>query len=1123
MKAKYILTALAIPALIAACSNDDFEQIQTPSNAGDAVLQGRSAGQLSLEAVKAEIGDDADTRVVGSPDDNNGIKWMWEDANDKIGAVVTDWGTKIGNTDERNIVDYENYPQYAITNYPFAPNIDGPSAGAKFSTPTAVVSGAYLFYNKYDGAATQRRVIEHEIDRLNTVGTGIDKGMEQVGTVEAKRNFFISPIVDLAVADGDPISKPVNLTSVYSVLHFKLKTDLKGDYYSKGFKINKIVMRTMGADDEFKRKLIIDPAAIATIQKSLAKKAEYKHLFKTNGAIDAMQLTDAEISEALGLVNAEMANPKNQIGVSSEGTKDMVYQLDEPYVFTSSDQQMDLMVLMPAGTYKNGKATQKYEGLDNGVFHMTVYTSEGTYDSYVVQKLEQTFKRGYKYNISRTLIIDGGRTNVNLFDPNEGFSIETTEDYNYVIEYINEHYRDFGNDSKWKTPVLNFKKGVTVDVDAAHFFPEFPVKYLGDATLNLIGEGLAYEFQPKNVILGKDAAKAGRPTIQFKDATSTFSFNENVKTDKALGTDGENYTAAIKLISGAKVIVAEGKEVNFEILTSNTALDINKGAVVNVTDAKALTDGTVSVMEGAKLNANNTYTNKAVMNIAKNAEVKTAKNATNEGEITVEGVGKLTAAATFTNEGKVLVKALNLSGMNDKSRAMASFTTLVNKGELITEASVAYKGTYGGLVTIGTLNNSGKVSNNGETKVTTTMSNTGTVTLESDPYALLDIKAGGSTGKGSIVLADATQYEMFDSYYTGRNNLSDVSGVIETTLNQETYDKVMANYGTYKSDATQETAWVVLNKITLNDEVKLVATLTDEKDFVLAEGATLNATAALTINSLVADGANTALAGKDITVEETVTIAEKAALTNNVALTINWTSNETNMLIVNGELLNKGAIDTEDSQTTTANNIVTVISKTGKLVNQGKLSKAAAPEFDAKSAAYKAMQDLAKKLKSTDGYKGKALGLGNIRFEKFTSNVTTSTDWTTNNAEVTETEFITLITKGKWTKVSGYYALTSGKLAMYLGGAENIDNSGDFAWFAERAKMNAAKKVFMFGVAIGANEMPYLATTWFESTNSGTLDLSYSGAHPTTCWAWGNNTQVIDNAVKIGYFNNEKE
>lgn len=107
--------------------------------------------------------------------------------------------------------------------------------------------------------------------------------------------------------------------------------------------------------------------------------------------------------------------------------------------------------------------------------------------------------------------------------------------------------------------------------------------------------------------------------------------------------------------------------------------------------------------------------------------------------------------------------------------------------------------------------------------------------------------------------------------------------------------------------------------------------------------------------------------------------------------------------------------------------------------------------------------------------------------------------------------------------MSGYYALTSGKLAMYLGGAENIDNSGDFAWFAERAKMNAAKKVFMFGVAIGANEMPYLATTWFESTNSGTLDLSYSGAHPTTCWAWGNNTQVIDNAVKIGYFNNEKE
>lgn len=1128
MRTKYVLATLALPALFAACSNDDFEQLQGPTS-DNSVLQGRAKGNIALSVTKEGANADANTRVVGDIDANNSINWMWEGKDDKLGAVVVDYKT------DGSIVDLATYPFYAITNYPFAPEIEVPAASAKFSTPTAVVSGAYMFYNKYDGQNTSRRVISHEIDRLITVDAGTEAGLKQVGTnpAEGGQNFFISPVIDLAIADGADIAKPVSLSSVYSVLHFKLKTDLVGDYYAKGFKVNKIVLKTLGKDgnqskDLFMRKLTLDPAAIAKIQKDLG--IQNPTLFKSNGAIDAMRLTDEEIGTALSLVNDKFANPVNKIGEVTEGTEDLVYQLATPFTFTSKDQAMDLMVIMPAGIYHKATGLPEYGGKTEGVLQMTVYTSEGTYDNYILND-DYTFLRGKKYNIVREMIIDGGRTNVNLFDPNAGFNVETTEDYNYVIDYIKAHYRDFGNSSSWKTPVLNLVAGKTIDVDAEHYFPSFPVKYTGAATLKLVGENQTYKFEPENVILGEDV---NRPTINVADANSTIKFEEDVKT-VAGKTDGTDITAAVKLISAGNVEVADGKEVNFELLESKKQLDINEKAIVNISGANAKTVGIVNVKEGSKLNANNTFENSAAMTIEANAVATFAKATTNNGEITVEGLGKLVSTSTFmnTSAGEILVEKCDLQYMNSKDRATAEFKTVTNNGKITIEASVDKKGTYGGLMTVETLlTNNGEISNNGEMSVSN-VENSGTIILESDPYALLSITKGNLTnlnGSGSVVLADPTQYEMFDSYYTGRNSLSEqaLTGVIETTLDQATYDKVMANYATYSPAGAnqQETAWKVLNKITVTGKLDLAATATDNKDFILPENASINSKeSTLTINSLRTTGKATKLtavsANTTITVEDAVTAGGELTVDSKVKLLIK--QGAATMLNVTGKLINLGTIDTEESQdANNPNKVMTLVS--GELLNQGKLSQKSQNEYSIEGANFKIVYDLISKLGSN------LKGDDNYRIEVNNG----SYSWRgnlTNSETITPAILKNIITKGRWQDVeSGYYGLAwqSGTkyYAIYLNTGTESTQPTEIVTLVTEAKKKVAsgrtRTMYEQIVDKVSADTPYdqVSKTWFYiEKNTGTVDL-LKAATDVNSWAYG---EIYDNTTgtKKGKFNNE--
>lgn len=946
-----------LPAMFAACTNEVFEQVQTAAP-DDSVLDGRTKGEVTLVVDRSNT-EDADTRLEGSQN-GMGVEWSWTGEEDKIGGVVVDYG------EDDAIVGYPAYPHYAITNYPFTPvEIWGEfNNKANFRTSSAVVNGAYMFYSQYDGDATERRTISHKMTRLQNVDAGWEAGLKQVGSgeyVNSKgektkgQNFFVSPIVNLAISHGEDIQRPLSLTSAHAMLHIQFSSDLEEKYYQKGLKINKVVVEALGEDSEFKLAQTLNPFLIANLQKGLAA-GERKAWFEANGAIKGMAETAIKANDAV-ITAIRDTKAVSEISVysdrSEDATKDLVYQLNEPFVFDDDKDVFDLLVVFPEGKYKLKSGLKEIKGKTAGALLLTIYTSEGTYSEYISTSKDLVAARSQKLNIrNRKFVIKPGETNVDMHDPYAGLKVESTEDWNFTIDYIKEHARDFSEGGAWKAPVVELNDNPDITVDAEHFFPEFPVKYVGAANLSLEGQE-AYTIDLNNVLLADDDQK---PTIKVlgnanKAATLDIISKKNGdKTEKAV----------LKLESDATININEGQEVDFPVLVSNTALNLGKKAVVTAT--APTTKGEVELNEGAKLTTTGTYTNTAVTNVAKEAVLTTATYK-NSGAVTVVSGGKVAAATatndakgsfsisgeltatTFTNNGEIVVNGDVETPMNDEARGITTVKTLTNNGTITLTKGGDKKGNKGSLLEVtAKLTNNNIVNNNGDLQIKN-LANSGTINIMDDPYAFIAVESGAATdaaGKGSIVLQAPVNYEKFNDFTTQSNRLINndkvIAGVIETTLDQATYDKVFANWQESKF-ANQERAWNVLNKITVNGELKLKADGADKKDFVLVDGAAINSEKiALTINSLVANGTTelkgAALKTANITVKGTVTIAADATLTNNIALLIQ--SVDAKALNIEGTLNNKGKLNATLGKKVPLNTAVK-----GTLNNLGQIGTAA--------------------------------------------------------------------------------------------------------------------------------------------------------------------------------------
>ncbi|WP_277122408.1 hypothetical protein [Bacteroides ndongoniae] len=1121
MKAKYLLGALVFPMIFGACTNDIFEQEQPAALPDNSILAGRAKGYVTLNVER--VGTETPQTRVNGDINNDEISWLWTGQNDRLGAVVVDYAP--GN----NIVDSDkDYPKYAITNYPFWPQISEPTASAPFKTNTAVVEGAYIFYSQYDGTLVKKSVISDEVPRIQMVEAGKEAGLKQIGSERKAdgekigQNFFVSPIMNISLEDGQDTEFPFALTSANSILQIKLKANV-AEKYQKNFSISKIVMTALDDDSKFYRKLTLNPAKIADLQAEV-KKEKPNLAWMPNNAIDGNSTNTSETVNAV-LRKIMSRNDKNEVvsaekvsylGPQEEPTSDLVYQLKDKFMFADNNNEFELYVIMPAGEFKGVSGLTEKDGKTQGALKMEVFTNEGVFTTYFGPGEGGSLiaHRGEKININKELKIQEGDSNIDLYDfENKGFNVESSQDWNYAIDYIREHLDRFGSGSAWSTPKLNLI-GEEIVVDKDHYFPNCPIIYRGESTL-VFEDAENYEINANNVLLNKGTEDYANkvPTLKFTNDAATVSFS-NVDKKK-------DYTETFELVSDAKVVVADKQELTFAQLVSNTAMTIGKKAVVTATTAE--TNGTLTVDEGANLTVNGAYANGGEVSIEKDAVVTLKNAATNEKDasIVVEVRGKLESTSNFVNNGTLTLLGAG-QDMNVNDRSKATFKDLENGGKIDVLTGGTNKGTYGGRLEVSTsVTNYGEINVNGEFVATdATGTNYGQVILLEDPYALIQLgKQFKSIQDGKIVLSTPEQYEMFDNYYKQNNELSEVQGVIEAQMTQKTYDAVMKNMADYSG---QENAWEVLNKIIVTGDLELKADMGGLNKNVVLNGANLMATADLELNTLtIVEGTENSLSLATGVKAATIAVTEKEksnvnvfgdlTINNGVTLKINYhqLSSVDYMLNIGqkGNLVNNGLIDSTDGEggsTDTWDGVNRLFTyNAGTLTNNGQICKADAPKYS--GAAFNQLIQLIKDLKNTEGTKFVGTWDTNKpRVERWDAQdegwAKDESTWTSSKTPLTlgEDELYELLRNGKIDSYDGFYYIQS-KIrdkwfTMYLGLNKNAPTE-DFKSLIKELKENEDKLNVAFANAVSGTEVPVLTKTWMYVTNYGLLDFTKGQAY----------------------------
>lgn len=395
MRTKHLLTALALPALFAACTNDDF--VEQAVNNGNASLDDRQ--MVDVPALNLNMGDDLDTRLgIGS----NGKFYF--DNDDLLGACLMDeisesYTTSTKWSDRFMLVDYIQ------TNYKFAYN----SQTGNFENNALMCEGNYFFYYPYNPEMNTREAFKKELNAEQTLEANPDGSLTPRKTVLENQIFLGHSAIYGDREDHDALN--VNMKGVFAYPAFRIAYSSPQPITIKkvAFKIvdNSGDAATEGAVTPFKTMLQVAPKEVG-----LNPDVQY-----TLNAGDYYKVTDDRTAE--------------QISVSMP---------DNAACTLSSGSTLAGYVVLPAGVYDANNNQADYKSL-----WMYVYTDRGIVKTYLnIQNHEQDTgssstsdnvwtKAAYTdFQPGNGMLIDMGFSYEAIAAPDE-FTVTNTEDFETIL------------------------------------------------------------------------------------------------------------------------------------------------------------------------------------------------------------------------------------------------------------------------------------------------------------------------------------------------------------------------------------------------------------------------------------------------------------------------------------------------------------------------------------------------------------------------------------------------------------------------------------------------------------------------------------------------------------------
>ena len=228
MRTKHLLTAMVLPALFAACTNDDFQSAapEAPVNA---------EGRNLVENVTLDLGG-ADTRLAYDGE------YTWE-AGDQIGACLMDVITPNYNTPNAIWRDRFDLVDYIQTNYRFTRDDAG-----LWNTEAKMLEGNYFFAYPYDANNGVRNAYKFSAAKQTLDGTAT----ADLQKAYSENNSFVGyGKVEQGATEGETVK--VDMLNVFGATGITIENGSGQESYT----IERIVLR----GTEVMNTATVDPTA----------------------------------------------------------------------------------------------------------------------------------------------------------------------------------------------------------------------------------------------------------------------------------------------------------------------------------------------------------------------------------------------------------------------------------------------------------------------------------------------------------------------------------------------------------------------------------------------------------------------------------------------------------------------------------------------------------------------------------------------------------------------------------------------------------------------------------------------------------------------------------------------
>lgn len=648
MRTKLVLMAMALPALFAACTSDEFVE----------PTQGDLNGRALLNGLTVNVDQDAETRFAWG-----NYAWKFE-AGDQFGAALTD--PTAGTVQDGQL----------LGNYIFSKGDNG------YTTTSQMYEGIYFFYSypEFQGKAT-RDLVKFD---LGVQKADLTKPEEVINNTQ----LFFSPLYDIKAKTVDA-KLPLTFYPYWSVAAFKIKNNT-----GKAFNISQIVLKgSFQTKGEISPKKINDAKLVYKIadgdtEYSLPKDVKLGELMAET---DFAKETDdkytkpaAATSIALNCGNYELANGKEIIAYMSVPAGAQT-NLTAEIMVNAEGVSKKIVVNENGGngtpaTTENiaskGISTLKF--LRGGTKAVFGFETDGkTMKALSVAAKNLQDANGYFVDNKTDLlaVINANRGGIEVFNMGD-LAID-----NEIAKALTL-YTAAG--VKFANPIEVKAEG-DVAIDKTEFAGGVTIKS-GNVTFEknvVLSANAKMDVAGGKVILKGEGYKTADSSIEVNNGELVVSetdmqIAEIVMNNGTLTLNGESQTIGSGKIENIMFNVIAGKKVNL-----NVALDAENGT------------GTLTIDDNGILKSNVTTT------VSKDnvVSIATGKSLTNEG--TVVNNGEVGGAGTLVNSGTI-TNAYKISNVNNSGFIINTDGWYSVVSEATTSGEGWIENTVGGKVTAAT-------------------------------------------------------------------------------------------------------------------------------------------------------------------------------------------------------------------------------------------------------------------------------------------------------------------------------------------------------------------------------------------------------------------------------------